>query len=86
MTAQPKRLVQSPDKSRWYYLRNVNNSQSREDLTLEMEAIINSEVLSVLEEIEAEYEKDINSEWFSSSGGQVDLVSFAQSIKNRYKL
>lgn len=65
--------------------KNANYNDAR-GAAKEIVELINSEVLSVLGELEKEYEKDVNSEWFSSSGGQVDLVSFVKSVKNRYKL
>ncbi|WP_241473789.1 hypothetical protein [Mycolicibacterium neoaurum] len=47
-----KRLVQSPDKSRWYYQERFGLSDGKTDVTHEIEALINSEALALIERLE----------------------------------
>jgi len=79
------RLVQSPDKSRWYYLEHLSNSDRKTDVTLEVTHIINSEVLKALEKVKSKSQPLTIKEYGEPVTYPVVYISAIEEVEREYR-
>ena len=94
MTNYNKRLDKALDERLavagrgWGVSESVQIESMSSELDEAKQAILdwhNKQTLELLDRLLHEYELDVDSKWFSSSGGMVDLASAIEAERNKLK-